>query len=77
MTSSSKSKTDAKNKLAVRIVTVRMDPYPFPSCVALQMVLRQVFEEERHDLVLDHAMDCSFLFPLPCHNSLSWTEHEI
>ena len=38
--------------------------------------LRQVLKEDQHDLMLEHAMDGSFLFPLPCHDSLSWTDQD-
>ena len=51
-------------------VTVRMDPYPFSFTHDSHAALRQVLKGERHDLTLDHAMTSSFLFPLPCLDSL-------
>ena len=37
------------------LVTVQMDPYPFPPHVTPHATLRQVPWKERHDLALDHA----------------------
>ena len=58
-------------------VMVRMDPYPFPFAHNPHEALRQVLKEDRHDLMLDHATASSFLFPLPCHDSLSWTDWDL
>ena len=65
------------SQCSVMTVTVQMDPYPFPPHVTLHVILKQVLKEEWHDLALDHTTDSSFLFPLPCHDSFSWTELEI
>ena len=37
------------------LVTVQMDPYPFPPHLTLCATLRQASWMERHDLTLDHA----------------------